>query len=364
RVIGTKNIFVADASAMRDGTVNPYGFVMYVGREAASQVKDYVGSTVTPPPATCTIENGVDYVGNDIGNALSSSAEGCCSICNNYSGCKAYSWTNQSGGTCWLKSGKGATKPDVNVRSSELNGGSVTPPPTTPTPSPVTPPPSTCSIENDVDYTGNDVGNALSSTAEGCCAMCKAFNGCNAFTWSSYSGGTCWFKSAKGATKTTAGVRSSVVNSVVTPPPSSSCSTIDENTDYTGPDIGNAPSATAEGCCAICSAKSGCGAYAWSNANGGTCWLKSHRGAKKTVTGVRSSVLNSAPKCNLENDVDYAGNDLASTPSTAAGACCDLCRARSGCKAFTWSSYNGGTCWLKTLAAAGVSKAGVVSGVI
>ncbi|TYZ68794.1 hypothetical protein PybrP1_013062 [[Pythium] brassicae (nom. inval.)] len=45
RVIGTKNVFVADASAMRDGTVNPYGFVMYIGREAASQNPLYTSHT-------------------------------------------------------------------------------------------------------------------------------------------------------------------------------------------------------------------------------------------------------------------------------------------------------------------------------
>ncbi|POM80564.1 Carbohydrate-binding protein [Phytophthora palmivora] len=39
RVIGMNNVFVADASAMRDGTVNPYGFIMYIGREAADQAK-------------------------------------------------------------------------------------------------------------------------------------------------------------------------------------------------------------------------------------------------------------------------------------------------------------------------------------
>ncbi|KAI9991602.1 hypothetical protein PInf_016971 [Phytophthora infestans] len=42
RVLGMSNVFVADASAMRDGTVNPYGFIMYIGREAADQAKTYI----------------------------------------------------------------------------------------------------------------------------------------------------------------------------------------------------------------------------------------------------------------------------------------------------------------------------------
>lgn len=44
RVIGMTNVFVADASAMRDGTVNPYGFIMYIGREAADEAKAYLAS--------------------------------------------------------------------------------------------------------------------------------------------------------------------------------------------------------------------------------------------------------------------------------------------------------------------------------
>ncbi|DAZ95134.1 TPA: hypothetical protein N0F65_009843 [Lagenidium giganteum] len=39
RVVGTSNVFVSDASAMRDGTVNPYGFIMYVGREVGGLVE-------------------------------------------------------------------------------------------------------------------------------------------------------------------------------------------------------------------------------------------------------------------------------------------------------------------------------------
>lgn len=38
KVIGTKNIYVSDASLMKEGTVNPYGFVMYIGHQAAKNV--------------------------------------------------------------------------------------------------------------------------------------------------------------------------------------------------------------------------------------------------------------------------------------------------------------------------------------
>lgn len=39
RVVGTSNIFVGDGSAMKVGTVNPYGFIMYIGRQVAELVQ-------------------------------------------------------------------------------------------------------------------------------------------------------------------------------------------------------------------------------------------------------------------------------------------------------------------------------------
>jgi cellobiose dehydrogenase (acceptor) len=36
---------------------------------------------------------------------------------------------------------------------------------------------------------------------------------------------------------------------------------------------------------------SGCGAFSWSNHNGGTCWLKSGKGNTVAKDGVKSSVV-------------------------------------------------------------------------
>ncbi|KAG6610488.1 putative carbohydrate-binding protein [Phytophthora cinnamomi] len=38
RVIGTQNVYISDASLMKEGTVNPYAFVMYIGHQAAKNV--------------------------------------------------------------------------------------------------------------------------------------------------------------------------------------------------------------------------------------------------------------------------------------------------------------------------------------
>ncbi|KAJ3130932.1 hypothetical protein HK100_007158 [Physocladia obscura] len=43
------------------------------------------------------------------------------------------------------------------------------------------------------DWTGGDIGSTLDTGAE-CGLDCVNFSGCTHFTWSSYNGGTCWFK--------------------------------------------------------------------------------------------------------------------------------------------------------------------------
>ncbi|EQC29432.1 hypothetical protein SDRG_12894 [Saprolegnia diclina VS20] len=48
RVIGAKNIFVGDGSLMKEGTVNPYGFIMYSGYQAGVNVQATVLSGPKP----------------------------------------------------------------------------------------------------------------------------------------------------------------------------------------------------------------------------------------------------------------------------------------------------------------------------
>ncbi|CAH0480206.1 unnamed protein product [Peronospora belbahrii] len=128
RVLGTSNIFIADASAMRDGTVNPMGFIMYIGREAAEHISNYIatGGDVTKwdiqkPPQVCSaMEKDVDYIGNDIKSVNKGKAEDCCDVCQNTNGCKLYTWTTYNGGTCWLKREKGPSKALTGALSAQL----------------------------------------------------------------------------------------------------------------------------------------------------------------------------------------------------------------------------------------------------
>eukprot|EP00644_Phytophthora_capsici_P003114 jgi/Phyca11/69078/gw1.7.429.1 len=196
-----------------------------------------VFASVSEAQTCSSLENNVDYSGADIGNAFSGSATGCCSICSSTNGCNAFTWTNYNGGTCWLKSSKGATKATSGAVSGSLQVSSATCP----------------SLENNVDYTGTDIGSSRSASATGCCSICSSTNGCGAFTWTNYNGGTCWLKSSKGTSKTMSGAVSGVVQASF-----SACSSLENNVDYGGADIGNARSSSSSGCCSICSNTNGC----------------------------------------------------------------------------------------------------------
>ncbi|KAG6953473.1 hypothetical protein JG688_00012809, partial [Phytophthora aleatoria] len=89
----------------------------------------------------------------------------------------------------------------------------------------------TCpSIENNVDYSGADVGSAQSANANGCCSICSNNNACGAFTWTSYNGGTCWLKSSKGSSKASSGSISSTVQKSTQPSTPTSPSSVDPAT--------------------------------------------------------------------------------------------------------------------------------------
>lgn len=73
---------------------------------------------------TCQLTSNQDVApGSDIGHQVGQPIGNCCGICNNTPGCRAFSWNNHEGGTCWLK---GATTPVVfadGVTSGILSGG-------------------------------------------------------------------------------------------------------------------------------------------------------------------------------------------------------------------------------------------------
>jgi hypothetical protein len=300
------------------------------------------------PPPNCYIEEGFDYVNNDIGNATVKTAEECCALCYWKPGCRAFSWNNYNDGTCWFKSGRGTVVVNPGVRSAL----------TFPYPGPAS-----CITEDNIDYVGNDIGNVPMLKPLSCCSACQNFPGCRAFSFTTFNGGTCWLKSGKGKLVIKQGVSSA---EIYREPADPQCA-MQPGVDFLGNDIGSGPSAKPEGCCDVCKNFKGCRVFSWTNYNGGTCWLKNLLLDSVASPNVTSSVVFSnppAPSCALEVGVDYIDNDIGNVPSKDAYGCCSLCMARDGCKAFSWSNYNGGTCWLKSAKGTTVANPNVQSAVV
>ncbi|KAH9183057.1 hypothetical protein AeNC1_014969 [Aphanomyces euteiches] len=75
------------------------------------------GATSARVNKCSAIEQGVDYIGNDLSSATASSVDDCCALCRNTNGCKAYTYGY---GVCYFKTGKGATKANPDVSSATV----------------------------------------------------------------------------------------------------------------------------------------------------------------------------------------------------------------------------------------------------
>lgn len=331
----------------------------------ATQLPGQVGAATGADVSGCPLEAGVDFISNDMGSARSPTPQGCVAVCNANARCGAFSWTNANGGTCWLKTHKHQVAFNGAVTSGvKCTGSSNTNDNKDGT--------TNCPIEYDVDYIANDIGSASAATVELCFGLCRARDGCGAFSW---VGNTCYLKSRKDGTRRHGGVHSSVMQCTTgatptpTPTPTSTpmpgpvagCGTLETNVDYIGNDLGRRAWATdAQGCFSLCASVGGCNAFSWLD---GTCYFKSGKGSTerndRVVSGVPCANANK-----LEENVDYVGLDIGNHGATDATACFGHCATRSGCKAFTWTAYMGGTCWLKSGKGPVVGKAKSRSGVV
>ena len=133
-----------------------------------------------------------------------------------------------------------------------------------------------------------------------------------------------------------------------TPAPTPSTTTANYmylNSDINGNDVSNCQRSSWVDCFGPCYWAAGCQSFVWTNYNGGTCWLKgtSDRNQITHNQGGYAGFI-----CPLSNDKDIAGNDIGSQQAQDAKQCCAYCATTQGCKTFSWSNYNGGTCWLKS----------------
>ncbi|OQS03281.1 hypothetical protein THRCLA_04432 [Thraustotheca clavata] len=303
-----------------------------------------VASSIQAATTCNAITENKDYPGNDLGEAASTTADGCCDKCGAFSGCKAWVWVARNGGICLLKSGISGSYTYTGARAS-----SIAPP--------VPPLTGSCPvIEANTDYPGNDITRTQRASIDLCCNDCEATPKCARFV---YYNGDCILKSAGGSPSTFNGAKAATFypkGSGPTPVPTplqGVCSTIYENTDFPGNDIATTTQPSADLCCNDCYANPQCKAYVWNPA--GYCILKSDKSTFATYTGARAAIIPSryptaAPMvgCSpIQEDTDYPGNDITITHQPSAELCCGDCTNTPGCRAFVWGPS--GICYLKTL---------------
>ncbi|CAK4141732.1 unnamed protein product, partial [Aphanomyces euteiches] len=196
--------------------------------------------------------------------------------------------------------------------------------------------------------------SSVKASAEDCCGHCTADANCKAF---SHYLGVCYLKSAKGNPISKTGVRSAAIAL-----PVSKCSAIEDDVDYSGPDLRSVDATAAEDCCAVCAQDSQCKAFSHYL---GVCYLKAAKGDPIHKRGVRSAAVAESPsdsQCSsIQNDIDFSGGDLVTIPSALAEDCCAICKDTSGCKLL---SHADGKCYLKNEIGRRISKAGVRSALV
>ncbi|CAF1416506.1 unnamed protein product [Adineta steineri] len=130
--------------------------------------------------------------------------------------------------------------------------------------------------------------------------------------------------------------------------------------NFNGNDLSNIQIA-GELCGGKCHETSGCTHFTWTNYNGGTCWMKTGTVSQSDAfptddpTMACGVMINQPqPPSTINWDgkdwamsCDFNGNDL-SNIQIAGELCGGQCHETSECTHFTWTNYNGGTCWMKT----------------
>lgn len=108
---------------------------------------------------------------------------------------------------------------------------------------------------------------------------------CNAYTWSQFNGGLCSLKTVKPATVV---VSSPLPDGTVyfKSGLSFKCQELYKDTDISGHDLKSVTARSYLDCCGICRNNYPCATFAWSDANGGTCWLKTLGGSLVSAPGV------------------------------------------------------------------------------
>ena len=120
-------------------------------------------------------------------------------------------------------------------------------------------------VSQGVNCWQNDIQDGgVVESADACCALCAALDGCNAWTWDEHKSPTaCWLKSSCAGARNDSTTVSGVMLPPPPPPPSGPCNAT-SGLNCWGNDLKDGGVvASADECCALCNATSGCMAWTW-----------------------------------------------------------------------------------------------------
>jgi hypothetical protein len=126
----------------------------------------------------------------------------------------------------------------------------------------------------------------------------------------------------------------------------------DYNCDFYGDDIGQVAS-RGEDCGGHCENTPGCHKFTYYN---GVCYMKMNSAINpQEKSGAVCGYLDAPISWNEEGslswarDCDFWGGDIETLFNVPSNLCGSRCEQNRNCNSFTWSSSNGGTCFLKRL---------------
>ncbi|CAF1247537.1 unnamed protein product [Rotaria sordida] len=307
-----------------------------------------------------------DFDGNDL-TQVRTSAELCGPTCLQTKECTHYTWTTSNGGTCRMK--KGTVSKDDAFPTNDTT--------------------MVCGVNKDgqegvpnstvqwngmnwapsCDFNGNDLSQ-VETPAELCGPTCLQTKKCTHYTWTTLNNGTCWMK--KGNVSKTDAVSTNDTSMVCGINKDGQegvpISTVQWNgmnwapsCDFNGNDLSHVE-ISPEFCGSTCLQTKGCTHYTWTNLNGGTCWMKKGNVSKADavstddatmICGVNKDGQEVVPTSTVQwNGMNWArscnfnGNDLSHVESLPE-LCGPTCLQTKGCTHYTWTTLNGGTCWMK-----------------
>lgn len=125
-------------------------------------------------------------------------------------------------------------------------------------------------------------------------------------------------------------------------------------------------------CQDYCDRSAGCRSAVWSDYQGGTCWFKTDMNLinNPKANSIASSFVTRGVLTpdqliiSPTDDCDMAGGDIGNEQQSSALKCGTSCVKLKDCWAWSWSNYNGGTCWFKNQARECTTSLGIKSGYV